>query len=661
MVSLNDMKIGTKLIAGYLIVVAILGIVAWIGFSNMQTMAADEAKIAVGASHLDTLGNMDAGFYKLRGDVYLYIISPATRDTMQTTIDQDVVKVNSYVDELKKADLDTAERAELTTYEGAWAGYQKLASDVMDKIKANDEKGGLEQILSSGATATRAAVTDSNARLSEMNTKEMQALTAQGAANAATASTTIIIALIIGVVAALSLGLYLSRSISKPIGITTEMIQDMSNGKLDRRLKLTRKDEVGVMAEAMDQCCDVLQSLKDETVSLANDATEGKLTSRGNTDKFQGGYKEIVIGINKTLDHVIGPLNEAMRISTHYAKGDFTARMDDRIILKGDFIEFRKALDNIGIEVSKSISMIKNQMADLAASAEEANASIEEVASGSNQVAKSASVVSSNAERSGNGINQVLKAMEDLSKTVTEVASQTEQVSALLANANNLSKKGAQLAQKAESGMAGITTSSAHAEKIIIEIREQMDQIGKIVDLISDLANQTNLLALNAAIEAARAGDAGRGFAVVATEVKSLAQESQTSAENIAQMISNLQNKSQEAAESMSGATTSVKEGSSALSETLGVFKEIVIAVDQVANNLTQVASATEEQAASTEEITASVSEVGGLMQATVKESMDSAAASEESSAAIDQITKVVGNVNVIVEKVSREVSNFKV
>lgn len=188
-----------------------------------------------------------------------------------------------------------------------------------------------------------------------------------------------------------------------------------------------------------------------------------------------------------------------------------------------------------------------------------------------------------------------------------------------------------------------------------------MDKIGKIVGLISDLANQTNLLALNAAIETARAGEAGRGFAVVATEVKSLAQESRASAENIADMIGTLQKKSMAAGDAVASSNREVKIGSEALSQTLRSFKDIVRSIEDISKNVVEVASVSEEQAATVEEVTASVNEVQQLVHGTAKDAMDAAAAAEEASASIDQITKVVGNVNSIVDSVSRELSKFKV
>jgi methyl-accepting chemotaxis protein len=148
---------------------------------------------------------------------------------------------------------------------------------------------------------------------------------------------------------------------------------------------------------------------------------------------------------------------------------------------------------------------------------------------------------------------------------------------------------------------------------------------------------------------------------VVATEVKSLAEESENSAEKIRQMIGELQKQTQRAVENVEKSTGEVKEGGIALSQTLEVFNKIVASIDEINRNINDVAASAEEQAASVEEVTASVNEVNGLVSDTAKEATDSAAASEESSAAIDQITKIVQNVTIIADQVQKEVGKFKV
>lgn len=446
-----------------------------------------------------------------------------------------------------------------------------------------------------------------------------------------------------------------------PLNMAAAYIDRISRGDMPEKITETYRGDFNIIKNNLNQCIDNINALVADSRMLADAAVEGRLATRANASKHGGDYRKIVEGINAALDAVVRPLNEAMKVCEGYAAGDFTKRFDKTVSVAGEFQKFRDALDNIGIQVSKALSLVNQQITELGASAEEANASIEEVSAGSAQVAKNAAAVSTNAEQSNQGITEVLKAMEDLSRTIQQVAAKAESVSQLVQETNDYSRKGIELAKKTEGGMNGITRSSNEVNTIILEIKSQMDKIGEIVNLITDLANQTNLLALNAAIEAARAGDAGRGFAVVATEVKSLAEESRISAEKIAEMIGNLQKQTQTAAETVAISNNEVKEGSVALKETLENFNRIVESIDQISRNVTEVAAASEEQAASVEEVTASINEVNSLVRNTAKEATDSAAVSEETAAAIDQIAKVIANVNNIVVKVSTEVSKFRI
>ena len=443
-----------------------------------------------------------------------------------------------------------------------------------------------------------------------------------------------------------------------------DMLVRISDGDLtdaEALRKAGKRSDADRLVPAFIRTFDALEGLTNDANMLTKAAVDGTLKVRADAQKHHGEYKKIVEGMNATLDAVVAPLREAMQMANEFAKCNFCARFDENLHMEGDFIRFKDALNNTGIEVSKAVNLINQRFNELASSAEEANASIEEVSSGAEQIARSTAGVSNNAERGTEGIGQVLRAMEDLGQTVTNVAQKAEKVSQLTEDANALSEKGTGLAEQAELGMQSITTSSNEVDKIIVDIKAEMDKIGKIVGLISDLANQTNLLALNAAIEAARAGEAGRGFAVVATEVKSLAQESRASAENIADMIGTLQKKSVAAGEAVASSNRQVKAGSEALSNTLRAFKDIAKAIEGINKNVVEVASVSEEQAATVEEVTASVNEVHNMVQATSKDAMDSAAASEEASASIDQITKVIGNVNAIVDNVSKEMAKFRV
>lgn len=460
-----------------------------------------------------------------------------------------------------------------------------------------------------------------------------------------------------------------NQYLKKEIAHTAKNLGMLAQGDLDLNFSVTAADEhtkevselFVQMNESLKKAVSAISLMTSDTLMLAKAAVDGALDTRADATKHEGDYRKIVKGVNDTLDSVVTPIREALRVSKEYADSNFTARVDPGLTVAGDWIEFKKALDNIGIQISTAVRLINKQLMDLAANAEEATASIEEVTAGAQQIARNAGEVSSNSLRGEDGIIQVLKAMEDLTITVAEVSRRAELVSSSATQANTFAQSGVQLAQQSETAMEEIKRSSTEVVLIVKEINQQMEEIGKIVRLITDISNQTNLLALNAAIEAARAGEAGRGFAVVAAEVKSLALDSRQSAENISDMILNLQTKAKKANDAMGLAEKAVEDGGATLTETVDSFNQIANSIDDINRNATDVASSSEEQAASVEEVTASINEVSDLVQNTAKEAGDAAAATEEASASIEQISKIVANVNDIVTVVTSEMAKFRI
>jgi methyl-accepting chemotaxis protein len=252
--------------------------------------------------------------------------------------------------------------------------------------------------------------------------------------------------------------------------------------------------------------------------------------------------------------------NEVDGLSQAYAKmaaGDLTVRYE---LTKPDadtkdsyeiIAKLQTAVRGIVISLEKNIGDVNKQMLNLTTTSDNATRSVEDASKSVAQIAKNAGVVSENAQKSSEGIEQMSKAMQDMSAAVEEITSSMESVSSQANNANSSAKAGAILAENVNKDMTEITNSTNNVYGIVKDIEKQMNDIGKIIVLIRDLASQTNLLALNAAIEAARAGEHGRGFAVVASEVKSLAQESRSSAEKIEDMITQLNLATKKATDAM--------------------------------------------------------------------------------------------------------------
>lgn len=444
-------------------------------------------------------------------------------------------------------------------------------------------------------------------------------------------------------------------------------LSHLAEGNLDFDLSVGASDQYTIEAshhfeqiqKDMNGVGKALSGVITEIMTISAAIREGNLQARGHPEIFRGAYAEMIGGLNTVIQEVERPVSAAISLSGEYAAGNFAAVPSDGKV-EGDFLRLKEALLNIGVQVSQTLRAIDGEMEGLTRRAEEANAGVRDVAEGSRMVARNAEDVSTQSERGKENLDQVLRAMMDLSANVEEVASSTEAVTRATHETNELSRHGVELAHKAESGMKGIMGSTVEVDRIISEIKGEMQKIGKIVRVITDIASQTNLLALNAAIEAARAGEAGRGFAVVASEVKALALESRASAENIADMIGNLQSKSDQAAVAMGQAESAVMQGNSAVLETLEVFTRIVASVDNIARNMDDVSATTEEQAASVEEITASSHEVTALVEEIAKEAISSAAAAEQSASGTTQIVAVIGDLNKIIMRVSEAIGRFQ-
>ena len=390
------------------------------------------------------------------------------------------------------------------------------------------------------------------------------------------------------------------------------------------------------------------------------------LDEKGEIEYVYIAYNDITKMV-KVHDYMAHEVDELARIYAIMAKGDLTPRYtltEPDADTKENYeilVKLRDAVRGIIGSLEVNIGDVNKRMQNLTSTSENASRSVEDASKSINQIAKNTGIVSENAQKSSEGIEQMAKAMQDMSAAVEEITSSMESVSTQANNAKDSAKTGAALAENVNKDMMEITTTAGATYEVIKDIEKQMTDIGKIIVLIRDIASQTNLLALNAAIEAARAGEHGRGFAVVASEVKSLAQESRSSAEKIEEMITQLNVATKKAADGMEIAQTMVKKGVEESQQALEAFKTIQKAAEAVANSASEVAAATEEQAATTEEITASVHEVANLIERTAKESGDTAAATEESAAAIDEITRMIQTVNDVAVQAMEANKKFKV
>ncbi len=257
---------------------------------------------------------------------------------------------------------------------------------------------------------------------------------------------------------------------------------------------------------------------------------------------------------------------------------------------------------------------------------------------------------SSLAEHTDSGIRtqqqqttQVATAMTEMSATVHEVARSASQTAESAAKADEQANQGREVVSSAVRSIDALASEVGRAVEMIRHVESDSERIGSVLDVIRGIADQTNLLALNAAIEAARAGEQGRGFAVVADEVRTLAQRTQDSTQEIQEMIESLQVGVTQTVGVMEAgqkqAADSVEQAGSAHQS----LEEITLAVDTITTMSTQIATAAEEQSMVAEEINRNVMEITHVADDTTADSAKSAEASEMMSQDIEVLVELMG------------------
>ncbi|WP_321851700.1 methyl-accepting chemotaxis protein [Pseudomonas paraveronii] len=293
-----------------------------------------------------------------------------------------------------------------------------------------------------------------------------------------------------------------------------------------------------------------------------------------------------------------GEPDEVARVLNHIAQGDLTIE-----------VPLGNSADGSVMRNLHQMQQNLNQMVRQIA------ASVDGVASSSEELSAVSSQTSSSLQLQGQEIEQAATAVNEMTAAVDEVARNAVSTS----EASRLSEQTAQLGraqvQETVASINTLATGVVETSERIQQLAGRVQDISSVLDVIRSIADQTNLLALNAAIEAARAGDAGRGFAVVADEVRALAHRTQTSTQEIEQMIGNIRQDTEHAVAAMHDSSERVQ-------ATLGVAQRSGEALDEITRSISQInernlmiASATEEQALVAREVDRNLVGIRNLSQ----------------------------------------------
>ncbi|MES9996371.1 methyl-accepting chemotaxis protein [Desulfovibrio aminophilus] len=278
-------------------------------------------------------------------------------------------------------------------------------------------------------------------------------------------------------------------------------------------------------------------------------------------------------------------------------------------------------------EIRAQQKKIAEQNARIATAAEAANQVSDQVASASEELSAQIEQSSRGSEEQRSRTGEAATAMEEMNATVMEVAKSASQAAGLADTARNKAQEGERLVGEVVTTITRINEQTETLKADMTELGKQAEGIGRIMNVITDIADQTNLLALNAAIEAARAGEAGRGFAVVADEVRKLAEKTMTATSEVGAYIQAVQESARKNIQGTEATVQAVTAGTETAEKSGEALREIVEMVEKTADQVRGIATASEQQSAASEQISRSTEEINRIAGETAEAMTQSAQA----------------------------------
>jgi methyl-accepting chemotaxis protein len=573
------------------------------------------------------------------------------------------------------------------------------AVEAGDEELANQKMDDLDSVYTELEEDTTSFEEDADAK--------MEASVASAATTTNNSHMMIIGLTIAAFIAAILIGIFVAGRITTPIKQLSVASQAMSEGDLSVEVDdHVEDDELGRMSNSFQQMQANLRNVFNEIDIFSTNLATGddSLQTRERQTDFPGTYGEIMTNVDNGANEMVSGFEE-IRIASQNLKngnlendintdragnyGEILTAFDDGMrALSGSFDEIATASEDLkegqldqdidteysgtygdvlvnleeGVEqLSASIASVQQIADDVAQSSEETTASVEETETASDEIATSVEEIAAGAEDQSERLQEVGGEMNDMSATVEEIASSAEEVAATASTAVERGEAGRDSAAAASEELESIKSQAGGAAEQVQQLDAKMDEIGEVVEMITEIAEQTNMLALNASIEAARAGEAGEGFGVVANEIKGLAEEAADATTTIETRIEDVQETTDSTVGEIDDMRATVESGAETIEDAVEMFDDIANAVQEAEGGIREISDATDDQAASTEEVVSMVDEVSSVSQQSANEASNVSAATEEQAASLSEASEALQEMASLADELNNQTAAFEV
>ncbi|SCY65680.1 methyl-accepting chemotaxis sensory transducer [Novosphingobium aromaticivorans] len=474
-------NISAKFISAFALLLAVMagmGLFAVSKIGEVNVIAAEQRDRWMPAAA--TLGDIHAftSQYRLKQDEMLNATSPAAMERSQKLMRNARAAIDDSLAQFEKLASTPEQKGAVATIRESWA--RLLEQDqTMQAMALSGDQAGAQAMHNSEGLDSFYAVEDAILAAIEVNQKAADAVSAQSEEIYASARTFTFGIIGLGLLAALSLLVFLMRNIARPLVNMSEAVVRLTSGDHSIAVPgLGRTDELGSLARALDQFRDV----------FASDH------ARAETEKARARETQV------TIDAIGSGL-------TALAEGDLTFRVAEN---------GSGALAKLHVDYNAAVASLERVLGKIVDGCNT-------IKLGTDEIASAATDLALRTEQQATSLAETSRTLSEFTGSVKTTADNARQTSSRLTVARNTADSVGDTANRAVAAMRSIESSSR--------------EMAEIVGVIDGIAFQTNLLALNAGVEAARAGDAGKGFAVVATEVRALAQRSADAARSIRDLI----------------------------------------------------------------------------------------------------------------------------
>ena len=688
------LNVRTKLLSGFLVVIALMVVVGVVAIGRMGAVN-DNVK-DVNASVVPSLravGSINAYVFLYRGEQLTYIVSqPDGRRRAAQSLAEAQAEIERQIGVIRRS-ADSGDTAMLRHFDEAWAEYVATTQGFTVPADRNDYEAAIAMVQrESGA----AAFDDVTLQLIALNDRLQKSSVAQGADAEDTVSSgtsTIVVLLAIAAVLGIAIALLAARSIVGGVRQLVTAARGIAKGDVGQRVAIRSRDEIGEAGRAFGEMVDYLE----ETAGAAKAIAAGDLTVRvepkSDADVLGHAFAEMTAQLREALGDrsSLEALVERMETLSEQdlaalenalaavAAGDLTVAVPattEPLTAEEDaqlgrlaeiFNEMLRRLqssvhgyDEMRARVAAMLRQIATETQAVAAASQQMATTSEETGRAIGEIASAVGEVAAGADRQVKTVGEARQVGEAVVLAAQTSSENAEQTARAAEQARTVAEEGAETIARATEGMQALVEVSATTTEAMRGLGAKSDQIGGIVATITGIAEQTNLLALNAAIEAARAGEQGRGFAVVAEEVRKLAEESRGAAASISGLVAEIQRDTgaavegveaggaqiehgvttvQDAREAFLRIGTSVEDMNARVGEIAGAVAEIVERAGQMGENMAEVVSVAEQSSASTEQVSASTEQTSASSQEIAASAQELARTAEELERLVGQFT----------------------